>query len=130
MAIRELRLVLTVDDYGKAVAFFRDAIGLEQMAEFHDEGGTGIVLDAGHATLEIFDQAQAAAVDQIEVGRRVAGPVRIALQTDNSESLAAELTQAGAEIIGGPVLTPWGDRNVRLVGPESIQLTLFTTADG
>lgn len=88
------------------------------------------MLDAGHATLEIFDQAQAAAVDQIEVGRRVAGPVRIALQTDNSESLAAELTQAGAEIIGGPVLTPWGDRNVRLVGPESIQLTLFTTADG
>ena len=130
MAIRELRLVLRVDDYGKAVAFFRDAIGLEQMAEFHDEGGTGIVLDAGHATLEIFDQAQAAAVDQIEVGRRVAGPVRIALQTDNSESLAAELTQAGAEIIGGPVLTPWGDRNVRLVGPESIQVTLFTTADG
>ena len=128
MAIRELRLVLTVNDFGRAVAFFRDAAGLKQVAEFHNDGGSGVLLDAGHATLEIFDQAQAEAIDRVEVGRRVAGPVRIALQADDSESLARELVQAGAEIIGGPVLTPWGDRNVRLVGPEAIQLTLFTSA--
>ena len=129
MAIRELRLVLTVNDFGHAVAFFRDAIGLEQLAEFHNDGGSGALFDAGHATLEIFDQAQADAIDKIEVGRRVAGTVRIALQTNDSESLARQLVQAGAEIIGGPVLTPWGDRNVRLVGPEAIQLTLFSAAE-
>jgi catechol 2,3-dioxygenase-like lactoylglutathione lyase family enzyme len=128
MAIRELRLVLTVNDFGRTVAFFRDAVGLKQVAEFHNDGGSGVLLDAGHATLEIFDQAQAEAIDKVEVGRRVAGPVRIALQADDSESLARELVQAGAETIGGPVLTPWGDRNVRLVGPEAIQLTLFTSA--
>jgi len=128
MAIRELRLVLTVRDFGRTVAFFRDAVGLKQVAEFHNDGGGGVLLDAGHATLEIFDQAQAEAIDKVEVGRRVAGPVRIALQADDSESLARELVHAGAEIIGGPVLTPWGDRNVRLVGPEAIQLTLFTSA--
>jgi catechol 2,3-dioxygenase-like lactoylglutathione lyase family enzyme len=128
MAIRELRLVLTVNDFGRTVAFFRDAVGLKQVAEFHNDGGSGVLLDAGHATLEIFDQAQAEAIDKVEVGRRVAGPVRIALQAEDSESLARELVQAGAEIIGGPVLTPWGDRNVRLVGPEAIQLTLFTSA--
>jgi lactoylglutathione lyase len=129
MAIRELRLVLTVDDFDKAVAFFRDALGLEQLAEFHNDGGTGVLLDAGHATVEIFDHAQAEAIDQIEVGRKVAGNVRIALQTDDSDSLAHELVKAGGEIIGGPVVTPWGDRNVRLVGPESIQLTLFTAPE-
>jgi catechol 2,3-dioxygenase-like lactoylglutathione lyase family enzyme len=128
MAIRELRLVLTVNDFGRTVAFFRDAVGLKQVAEFHNDGGSGVLLDAGHANLEIFDQAQAEAIDKVEVGRRVAGPVRIALQAEDSESLARELVQAGAEIIGGPVLTPWGDRNVRLVGPEAIQLTLFTSA--
>jgi predicted enzyme related to lactoylglutathione lyase len=121
-----MRLVLTVDDFDNAVAFFRDAVGLEQLAEFHNDGGAGVLLDAGRATLEIFDHAQAEAIDQIEVGRRVAGSVRIALQTDGSDSLAGELVKAGAKIIGGPVATPWGDRNVRLVGPESIQLTLFT----
>ena len=36
------------------------------------------ILDAGRATLEIVNEAQAAAIDQIEVGSRVAGPVRIA----------------------------------------------------
>jgi catechol 2,3-dioxygenase-like lactoylglutathione lyase family enzyme len=122
-----MRLVLTVDDLDGAAAFFRDALGLPQLAEFHNEGGRGVLLDAGRATLEIFDHAQAAAIDEIEVGRRVAGPVRIAFQADDSESVAKELAKAGAQIIGGPVVTPWGDRNVRLVGPESIQLTLFTS---
>ncbi len=129
MAIRELRLVLTVDEFDKAVEFFRDAVGLGQLAEFHNDGGSGVLLDAGQATLEIFDHAQAEAIDQIEVGRRVAGTVRIALHTDDSDALAGELVKAGAEIIGGPVITPWGDRNVRLVGPESIQLTLFTAPE-
>ena len=129
MAIREFRLVLTVDDFAQAVSFFRDAIGLQQVAEFQNDGGRGVLLDAGHATLEIFDQAQAEAIDKIEVGRRVAGVVRIALESDDGELLARKLVQAGAKIIGGPVLTPWGDRNTRLVGPEAIQLTLFTSTN-
>jgi catechol 2,3-dioxygenase-like lactoylglutathione lyase family enzyme len=129
MAIRELRLALTVADFGRADAFFRDAVGLEQLAEFHNDGGNGVLLEAGRATLEIFDEAQAEAIDKIEVGRRVAGAIRVALRIDDGDALARDLVQAGAEIIGGPVLTPWGDRNVRLVGPEAIQLTLFTPAD-
>ena len=107
MAITELRLVLTVKDLDRATAFFRDALG-------------------GHATLEIADEAQARAIDRIEVGRRVAGPVRIALQTPDSEALAKTLAVAGATILAGPVITPWRDRKVRLQGPEGIQLTLFT----
>jgi len=126
LAIQEMRLVLTVNDLVGAVAFFRDALGLPQLAEFNNDGGRGVLLDGGHATLELFDQAQAAAIDQIEVGKRVAGPVRIGFQTDDSESLARDLVAVGAEVIGGPVVTPWGDRNVRLLGPESVQLTLFS----
>lgn len=124
-----MRLVLTVNDLDAALAFFRDALGLAQLAEFHNDGGRGVLLAAGRATLEIFNDAQAEAIDRIEVGRRVAGPVRIAFQADDSESVAKQLVERGAEIIGGPVVTPWGDRNVRLVGPESIQLTLFTSPD-
>jgi hypothetical protein len=44
----------------------------------------------------------------------------------DSASAANALAAAGAEIIGGPVITAWRDRNVRLQGPEGIQLTLFT----
>ncbi len=128
MAIREMRLVLTVNDLAAAVAFFRDGVGLPQLAQFNNDGGRGVLLDAGRATLELFDQVQAEAIDRIEVGRRVAGPVRIGFLTDDSETLARDLARAGAEVIGGPVVTPWGDCNVRLVGPESVQLTLFSPA--
>lgn len=129
MTTREFRLVLTVDDFDQATAFFRDALGLKQVAAWENDGGHAVLLDAGHATLEIFDQAQARAIDQIEVGRRVAGQVRVAFQSSDSEATADVLKKAGAEILSGPVVTPWGDRNVQLVGPEGIQLTLFTPPD-
>jgi lactoylglutathione lyase len=123
---KELRLVLTLDDLDGAVGLFRDALQLEQVAELRNDGGRGVLLDAGHATLELFDPLQAAAVDQVEVGRRVAGQVRIAFSSDDSGEAAQRLLGAGAELVAGPVVTPWGDRNVRLEGPESLQLTLFT----
>ena len=129
MTTQELRVVLTMDDFDNAVAFFRDALGLEELAVWQNDGGHGVLLDAGHATLEIFDHAQAEAIDRIEVGRRVTGQVRLALQVPDSDATAHVLVGAGAEIIGGPVMTPWRDRNVRLVGPEGLQLTLFTLPD-
>lgn len=126
MQIEEMRLVLTVDDLDRAAAFFRDGLGLKQLAVFENDGGRGLLLDAGHATLELFDERQANAIDQIEVGRRVAGKMRLAFRTSDSGSLAVRLETMGAALMAGPVHTPWGDRNVRLVGPEGVQLTLFT----
>jgi catechol 2,3-dioxygenase-like lactoylglutathione lyase family enzyme len=123
--IRELRLVLTVDDLDAAVAFYRDALGLEQLAVFENDGGRGFLFGAGRATLELFDDAQAAAIDAIEVGRRVAGPVRVAFEVDDSDAAAARLVASGGQAEGPPVEMPWGDRNVRMVAPDGMQLTLF-----
>ena len=66
-------------------------------------------------------------IDRIEVGRRVSGPVRIALEVPDSSATAARLIAAGAEQMAPPVLAPWGDRNVRLRDPSGMQLTLFTS---
>jgi lactoylglutathione lyase len=128
VAVQELRLVLTMKDFDRALAFYRDTLGLTQLASWENDGGHGVLLDAGRATLEIFDEAQARAIDEIEVGRRVAGQVRVAIQTTDAASVATDLVRMGAEILGGPVITPWGDRNVRISDPEGIQLTLFTAA--
>jgi hypothetical protein len=43
--------------------------------------------------------------------------------------VAEELERAGAQRLGGPVETPWGDVNVRLQAPDGMQLTLFTVGD-
>ncbi|MGZ8697397.1 MAG: VOC family protein [Gaiellaceae bacterium] len=126
--VRELRLVLTVADFDAALAFYRDALGLEEREAWEAEGESAriAILDAGSATIELVNEAQAGAIDRIEVGRRVAGPVRIAFEVDDSSAAAERLTQAGAELVGGPVVTPWNDRNVRLRTPDGTQLTLFS----
>jgi catechol 2,3-dioxygenase-like lactoylglutathione lyase family enzyme len=126
----ELRLVLTVADVDAAVAFYRDALGLPEHAAWETEGDARIaILDAGRATLELVNEAQAALIDKIEVGRRVAGPVRVAFEVDNSTAVAARLVAAGAEQLAEPVTTPWNDRNVRVRAPDGMQLTLFTVVD-
>ena len=126
----ELRLVLTVDDFDEALAFYRDALGLPELAAWESTGEARIrLLDTGHATLELVNEAQAAAIDEIEVGERVAGPVRVAFEVDDSTALAARLVAAGAEQLAEPVLTPWNDRNVRLRAPDGLQLTLFTVVE-
>jgi catechol 2,3-dioxygenase-like lactoylglutathione lyase family enzyme len=124
--VKELRVALTVENFDEALAFYRDALGLEELAMWVAEGTRGVLLGAGRATLELFDEGQAAMVDEIEVGRRVAGPVRIALEVADSAAAANRLVEAGAEQLAEPVETPWGDRNVRLRGPDGMQLTLFT----
>jgi lactoylglutathione lyase len=128
-ADRELRVALTVGDFEAALAFYRDALGLDELEAWDADDGRGVVLDAGKATLELVDEVHAVTIDDIEVGRRVAGPVRLALEVDDSAASAERLTGAGAELLGGPVETPWRHRNVRLRAPDGMQLTLFTVLD-
>ena len=126
--IHELRVALTVDDFDEALAFYRDALWLRVLDMWVAPGSKGVLLDAGRATLELFDEGQAAMVDELEVGRRVAGPVRLALRVVDSAATGEHLVAAGATKIAGPVETPWHDVNVRLEAPDGMQLTLFTPA--
>ena len=127
--VRELRLALTVTDYDQAVAFYRDRLGLPVLESFEGPEGGGVVLDAGRATLELLSVGQAELVDWVEVGSRVAGPVRVALEVADSAQAARRLVDGGAEALAEPVVTPWRHRNVRVRAPGGLQLTLFTVLD-
>ena len=122
----DLRVVLTVGDFDEALAFYRDALGLEQLADWSGENGRVILLDAGRATLELFDERQAEHVDRIEAGRRVSGQVRLAFEIEDLDGTAGRLVAAGAEAEAPPVIPPWGGRNARLRAPDGMQLTLFS----
>lgn len=124
--VTELRVALTVADFAGAVAFYRDALGLTELADWSSEDGRVIVLEAGRATLELMDEAQAETVDRIEAGRRVSGTVRLALEVADSGATAERLVAVGADRVAPPVITPWGDRNARVRAPDGMQLTLFT----
>ena len=124
--VNELRVAVTADDYEAALRFYRDALGLSVVESWENEGGSGAVLDAGRATLEVLSRSQVEYVDRIEAGGQPSGPVRFALEVEDSEATAERLEAAGAERLGGPVVTPWQHRNVRVRAPDGMQLTLFT----
>ena len=124
--VTELRVALTVPDFEQALAFYRDALGLEQIADWSSDDGCVVVLEAGRATIELLDEGQAEYVDRIEAGRRVAGPVRLAFGAGDSAETARRLVDAGADEVAPPVSPPWGGRNARVQAPDGMQLTLFT----
>jgi methylmalonyl-CoA/ethylmalonyl-CoA epimerase len=121
-----MRVVLTVPDFDEGVAFYRDALGFAQLADWTGEDGRVILLDAGRATIELFDERQAESVDRIEAGRRVSGVVRLAFEVDDLDGARQRLLDAGASAEGAPVVPPWGGRNARLRTPDGMQLTLFS----
>jgi lactoylglutathione lyase len=123
--VTELRVALTAADFDEALAFYRDALGLEQLADCSKDGRV-VLLQAGRATLELFDESQADTVDAIEAGRRVSGTVRLALRVADSEGTAQRLVAAGVERVAPRVTTPWGDRNARVRASDGMQMTLFT----
>lgn len=124
--VRQLRLVVTAEDYDEALRFYRDVLGMPQEAAFAVEGGRVTILDAGRATLELTDPANAAYIDRVEVGRRVAGHIRVALEVDDPTAATDAAVAAGAQLVAPPVRTPWDSLNARLEGPAGLQLTLFT----
>lgn len=125
MIVKELRLVLTVDNLEEIIQFYRDTVGLPVSKAWDEETGRGIILEAGRASLELIDARHAATIDALEVGRRVAGPVRLALNVGKDiETATATLAAAGAEVISPVTTAPWS-RVSRLKDPAGMQLTLF-----
>jgi lactoylglutathione lyase len=122
----ELRLVVTAPDYDEALRFYRDALGLPQLAAFDDGAGHVVILDAGRATLELSDVAHAEHIDAVEVGRRVAGHIRVAFGVADAVGATDRLVEAGATLLAAPVETPWRSLNSRLDAPGGLQLTLFS----
>jgi predicted enzyme related to lactoylglutathione lyase len=124
--VRELRVCVTAQDYDEAVTFYRDELGLPVREAYSSPDGRVTILEAGRATLELLDARHAEFVDELEVGQRVAGHIRLALEVDDSAAATARLAAAGATVLAEPTRTPWSSLNARLEAPAGLQLTLFT----
>ena len=124
MTVLQFRVALTTEDFDQATAFFRDGLGLDP-GEFWSDNGRGQMFLAGKATLEIFEPRYAAAVDEIEAGKRVSGQIRFAFEVSNVQQALERALNHGAKLVQGPAPTPWGDLNARIESPEGMQITLF-----
>lgn len=126
--VLELRVALTTSDYERLVKFYSEGLGIEPAAIWNNNGGRALILEMGKATLELFDERQAEVIDQLEAGYRVSGQIRFALQVPDLDAALERLLAHGATLVHPPVMTPWGDYNVRLEDPDGMQVTLFEAA--
>lgn len=125
-AVKQLRLVVEVDDFDEAVAFYRDGLGLEQEFFVESEGGALVMaLQAGRATLEFVNAAQKRLIDHIEVGHEVSRSIRVAFEVTDVATKTEEAVTAGAALLAPPTETPWGSHNSRMEAPAGLQITLF-----
>lgn len=127
----QLRLVVEVDDFDAALAFYRDALGLPEAAAFEGAGDARVaILDAGRATLELANPAQKRMIDRVEAGGIASPRIRVAFEVDDADGTTRRLEAAGATVVAAPVETPWRSRNARLEAPGDLTLTLFEELDG
>jgi lysophospholipase L1-like esterase/predicted enzyme related to lactoylglutathione lyase len=124
-AVRELRVVVTAEDYDLALRFYRDVLGLREREAYSSPDGRVTILEAGAATLELADASQAAFIDRVEVGRRVAGHIRLAFEVADAAATTDALAAQGAAVLAPPTRTPWSSLNARLETPAGLQITLF-----
>jgi predicted enzyme related to lactoylglutathione lyase len=125
--VAQLRLAVIAQDYDQALRFYRDVLGMPEQGSFTSPAGDGrvTILDAGRATLELAEPAYAAYIDEVEVGRRVAGPIRVAFEVADAAAATGAAEEAGARVLAQPTTTPWNSSNARLEAPAGLQITLF-----
>ena len=124
--VLQMRLVVEVDDYDDAVAFYRDVLGGREELVVDSDGGASVtILDVGRATLELSKPAQVALIDEVEVGRRVSPRLRVAFEVADAARVSRDLVAGGAELIAEPTVTPWQSLNARLHAPADLQISVF-----
>lgn len=125
-AVNQLRVVLVTEDFDAAVGYYRDTLGLSESAAIAGpDGARVVILEAGRATLELANAAQARFIAEVETGGTPSTPVRLAFEVAEVDAATTALAAAGAKVIAPPVRTPWNSRNARLDGPAGVQVTLF-----
>lgn len=128
--VHQLRLVVRVDDFEEALAFYRDALGLPLEESFEGEGEARVaILDAGRATLELANRAQVEMIDRVETDGATSPRLRVAFEVTDADATTETLVEAGAELVASPRETPWRSLNSRLEAPGDLQLTVFQELD-
>ncbi|WP_035907559.1 VOC family protein [Knoellia subterranea] len=124
--VRQLRVVVEAEDYDAAVRFYRDVLGMGEIAAFSEGGDDRVaILEAGRATFEIASPAHKVAIDRVEADGIPSPKIRIAFEVDDSEAATRDAEAAGAEVVAEPVLTPWMSLNSRVEAPAGLTVTFF-----
>lgn len=107
MVIRVATVAVVVDDYDRAIAFYRDVLGLELIADAPLGGKRWVIVGgAGGARLLL---ARADGAEQSgAIGNQTGGRVGFFLETDDFERDHARLVGAGVQFLEAPRREAYG----------------------
>jgi catechol 2,3-dioxygenase-like lactoylglutathione lyase family enzyme len=108
-------ITLFVEDLDAAKEFYERAFGLplyfgDEDSAVYQFGGTRINLLKTSAARELVDPAEVAAP---ESGARA----QLTVHVDDVDTLCAELTARGIDLLNGPMDRPWGPRTASFMDP-------------
>lgn len=120
----EFRFAFYTRDFDRAVAFYRDTLGMAQVGGWDRPDGKGALLSAGGtAVVEIYGAAEGTTYD---------GPAPVAINLALRVATAAEVVQwhaklvaAGADVQEAPTDRPWGHYAFGVNDPDGIPIYIY-----
>jgi catechol 2,3-dioxygenase-like lactoylglutathione lyase family enzyme len=115
---------VTVDDVDAAIAFYRDALGLELRNDVSSDGHRWVSLGFSNQpglTLVLSDPGAGRSPDDGEALERLvvkgSGPGPIVFATSDLDALYERVLDSGAEVLQEPKVQPWGPRDCAFRDP-------------
>jgi len=123
----QLRLIIQTDDFDRAVAFYRDTLGMPEQPAFATTGDDRVsILHAGAATIELATAEHTKVIDQVEGAPHRPGPqLRLALEVNDTPAAVEAAESLGMRVVAPPIHTPFQTINARVEGPAGWQVTFF-----
>ena len=114
MEVLSSRILIRPADPDRSRRFYRDVLGLAVYREFGPAADPGVVFFLGQGLLEVSGRS---------AGPRP-GPVMIWLQVRDVRAEQERLSAAGARIVRGPAIEPWGLTEMWIEDPDGVRIVL------
>ena len=102
MGLKVATVTLVVDDYDRAITFYRDVLGLELVADTPLGGGKRWVAVAGVGGARLLLAEADGSAQTAAIGNQTGGRVGFFLETDDFERDHARLVAAGVTFLEAP----------------------------
>lgn len=120
------RVPVIVRDQSKAIAWYRDVLGLTVVRQDPETHYVELALGPGAAALSLISpRPDWGEPYYSETRARMGIPTGIVFQTDSVEALELRLRHAGARITRGVELQPWGERTILFSDPDGNEFSAF-----
>jgi uncharacterized glyoxalase superfamily protein PhnB len=125
------RVAVVVSDQRRAIAWYRDVLGLTVLEQDPETEYVELALGKGAAAVSLVaPRPDWGEPYYSEARARMGTPTGIIFQTDSVDAFQLRLRHAGARITQPIESQPWGGRTLRFTDPDGNEFVAFERGDG